>query len=222
MDGEHSESQMTGTGFVVGEPGVTSSGGDGPAGAKPEDLRSVVREVIENFFKAERTQAGAVADVAALAKETALQEERLKRESLEQRVNELITANEKARTRAEEAERGAAIRAELQRAGVAKLDLAYKAVQDEIYRSEDGRLVGQGGSELREYIARFVGENPELLPARLAGGSGANAGQRGAFGNTGGSMAVDLDKIRPGMNPEELERVRQEIARVASQTLRGW
>jgi ribosomal protein L29 len=32
---------------------------------------------------------------------------------------------------------------------------------------------------------------------------------------------VDLDRIRPGMNPEELERVRQEIARVASQTLRG-
>jgi hypothetical protein len=136
----------------------------------------------------------------------------------------LIAANEKARSRAEEAERSAAIRAELQWAGVAKLDLAYKAVQDEIYRSEDGRLVGQGGSELREYVARFVGENPELLPARLTGGSGANAGQRSSWGNTGGTWntPVDLDKIRPGMNPEELERVRQEIAKVASQTLRGW
>jgi hypothetical protein len=32
---------------------------------------------------------------------------------------------------------------------------------------------------------------------------------------------VDLDKIKPGMSPEELERVRQEIARIASQALSG-
>ncbi len=30
-----------------------------------------------------------------------------------------------------------------------------------------------------------------------------------------------MDKIRPGMSAEDRERVRQEIARVASQTLRG-
>ncbi len=224
MDGEQSESQVTG-----GEAGTTPAFGDRPGGPKAEDLRSVVREAIEEFFKSEREYASRNSDAnaeAALMKETALREERIKRESLEQRVNDLIAANEKARTRDEEAERSAAIRAELQRAGVAKLDLAYKAVQDEIYRSEDGRLVGHGGSELRDYIARFVGENPELLPARLAGGSGASTGQRGGFGDTGSrgrwNTPVDLDKIRPGMNPEELERVRHEIARVASQTLRGW
>jgi len=33
--------------------------------------------------------------------------------------------------------------------------------------------------------------------------------------------AVDLDKIRPGMSQEEMQRVREEIVRVASQTLRG-
>jgi hypothetical protein len=37
--------------------------------------------------------------------------------------------------------------------------------------------------------------------------------------NIGG---LDLDKIRPGMNPEDLEKMRQEISRVASQTLRGF
>jgi hypothetical protein len=31
-----------------------------------------------------------------------------------------------------------------------------------------------------------------------------------------------LETIRPGMSPEELDRVRKEIARVASLTLRGW
>jgi hypothetical protein len=35
------------------------------------------------------------------------------------------------------------------------------------------------------------------------------------------SSTVDLDKIKPGMSPEELDRVRQEIARIASQTLAG-
>jgi hypothetical protein len=32
---------------------------------------------------------------------------------------------------------------------------------------------------------------------------------------------MDLDRIRPGMSAEELERVRLEISRVANQTLRG-
>ena len=124
-----------------------------------------------------------------------LAEERRRREGLEKRV--------------EEAERGSAIRAELQKLGVAKLDLAYKAVKDEVPRD---------GGEMKEFLKKFVGENPELLPARVAGGSGASGGARGSGAGAGG---VDIDKIRPGMSAEEMDRVRQEIARVASQTLRG-
>jgi hypothetical protein len=33
--------------------------------------------------------------------------------------------------------------------------------------------------------------------------------------------SVDIDRISPSMSKEELERVRQEILKVASQTLRG-
>jgi hypothetical protein len=32
---------------------------------------------------------------------------------------------------------------------------------------------------------------------------------------------VSLERIRPGMNADEMQRVREEIVRVASQTLRG-
>jgi hypothetical protein len=32
---------------------------------------------------------------------------------------------------------------------------------------------------------------------------------------------VDINKIKPGMNKEELDQVRQEISRLASQALRG-
>src|SRR5579883_1035916 len=174
------------------------------------DIREIVQLVIQEFVRSEHSRAepGYKAELAA---------ERRRRENLERRVNELVAENERARAKAEQAERGSAIRAELQRLGVAKVDLAYRAVRDEIVRGEDGRLVSQDGTEMKEYLTRFVGENPELLPARLAGGSGAPAGQR----STSGQGSVDVDKIKPGMDPEELERVRQEIARVASQTLRG-
>lgn len=173
------------------------------------DVRGIVQAVIQEFVKAEQSK-------AEPAYKTELVEERRRRESLEQRVNELVAENERARAKAEEAERSAAIRSELQRLGVAKVDLAYRAVRDEIVRGDDGRLIAQDGAEMKDYLTKFVGENPELLPARLAGGSGASAGQRNV-----GPAPVDLNKIKPGMDPEEMERIRQEVARVASQTLRG-
>jgi hypothetical protein len=177
---------------------------------KSENIRDIVQAVIQEFVKAEQAK-------AEPGYKTELVEERRRRESLEQRVNELVAETDRARAKAEEVERSSAIRAELQKLGVAKVDLAYKAVKDEIQRGDDGRLVSQDGTEMREFLTQFVGENPELLPARLAGGSGASSGQR----SSSGLAPVDLEKIKPGMNAEELERVRQEIARVASQTLRG-
>ena len=175
-----------------------------------EDVREIVRAVVEEFVRAEKEK-------AEPGYQAELTEERKRRESLEQRVNDLIAENSRTKVAAEEAERGAAIRVELQRLGVGKIDLAFRAVQEDIVRREDGKLAARDGSDLQEYLARFAAENPELLPARLAGGSGATGGRRGAPAGGG----VDLERIRPGMSAEELERVRQEIARVAFQTLRG-
>jgi hypothetical protein len=168
--------------------------------AETSDIQGIVQAVIKEFVKAEQSK-------AEPAYKAELMEERRKREKLEQRVNELVAENERSRTKAEEAERSAAIRAELQKLGVAKVDLAYKAVKDEI---------GSDGAEMRDFLTRFVWENPELLPARLGGGSGASAGQR-----MSGGGPVDVDSIRPGMSEEDKDRVRKEIAKVASQTLRG-
>src|SRR5579884_3105895 len=181
--------------------------------AATPDLRAVVRGVIEEFVQAQRQK-------AEPAYKAELSEERRRREQLEGRVNELIQENAKARLAAEEAERSATIRAELQRLGVAKVDLAFRAVRDDVIRAEDGRLVArgpQGELGLKDYLTQFVNENPELLPARISGGSGIVPAQKSSPAPSG----FDLDKIRPGMNPEELERVRQEISRLASQTLRG-
>jgi hypothetical protein len=176
-------------------------------------LRSIVRGVIEEFVQAERAK-------AEPAYKAELMDERKRREDLERRVNELVQENQASRRIAEEAERSSSVRAELQRLGVAKVDLAYRVVKDDIQRSDDGRLfakTGQGEVPAREYLVQFVQDNPELLPARIPGGSGMGSEPKVAPA-TGG---LDLEKIRPGMSPEELDKVRHEVSRIASQALRG-
>jgi hypothetical protein len=137
-------------------------------------------------------------------------------------MNELAEEAKRSRQAAAEAERNSAIRTELQKLGVAKLDIAYKAVQDDVQRADDGRLIARGEAGevgLKEYLAQFVAANPEFLPARIAGGgTGMTATQKAP---PAPREAVELEGIRPGMSAEEMRRVREEIVRVASHTLRG-
>ena len=177
------------------------------------DVQAIVRSAIQEFVNQEQTKS----EPAAKAE---LQEERKRREQLERRVNELIEENKRTQQAAEEAERGAAVRAELQRLGVGKIDLAFKAVQDGVVRADDGRLVARseaGEVSVKEYLTAFVNENPEFLPARISGGTGMTA----TFKAPAGRESIDVERIRPGMSAEEMQRVREEIVRVASQTLRG-
>ncbi|MBC7927516.1 MAG: hypothetical protein H7039_17865 [Bryobacteraceae bacterium] len=177
------------------------------------DIRHIVRGAIEEFLKAEQTK-------SEPAYKAELLEERKRREQLERRVNELVDENRKSRQMADEVEKHATIRAELQKLGVQKVDLAFKAVKDDIKRLEDGRLsarTDEGEMSMKDYLARFVSDNPELLPGRIQGGSGANSGHSQPVIASG----IDIDSIRPGMSAEELDKVRKEIARVARQSMRA-
>lgn len=178
-------------------------------------IRGVIRATIEEFIRKEQAK-------SEPAYQAELVEERKRREQLERRLNELVEENRRSRQQAEEADRNASIRAELQRLGVVKVDLAFKAVKDEVIRTEDGRLAAkgnQGETSLKEYLSQFLSENPELLPARITGGSGVTTGQKASGVH---SPVADLDRIRPGMSAEEAERVRQEIVRITSQTMKGF
>lgn len=171
------------------------------------DIAAVVRQAIEEFTQRDQAK-------SEPAYRAELQEERQRREQLERRLDELVEENKRSKEIADEAQTSSAIRAELQRLGVAKVDLAFKAIRGDIVRAEDGRLVARGESGemgLKEYLGSFVSENPEFLPARISGGSGV-AGQKAP---SGGSGNVDLDRIKPGMSREEMERVRQEIIRLS-------
>jgi hypothetical protein len=192
---------VTDTG-VQGRPGRT-------VGVHQVDVTSIVRQAIEEF-----TQRDQAKNEPAYKAE--LQEERRQREQLERRLNELVEENRRSKQIAEEAQTGSAIRAELQRLGVAKVDLAFRAIREDIVRAEDGRLVARGETGeigVKDYLTNFVNANPEFLPARISGGSGVPSGHKAPPAHT---PAVDLDRIKPGMSREEMERVRQEIIRVAS------
>ena len=179
------------------------------------DIQAIVRQAIQEYASAEQAK-------SEPAHQAELLEERRRREQLERRMNELVEENKRSRQVAEEAERSSAVRSELQRLGVAKVDLAFKAVQDGIVRTPDGRLVARGDNgelPVKEYLAAFVSENPEFLPARIPGGTGMTTTQKAP---AAGRETVDIERIRPGMSAEEMQRVREEIVRVASQTLRGF
>ena len=178
------------------------------------DIQAIVRQAVQEFVSNEQAK-------SEPAHRAELQEERKRREQLERRLNEVVEENKRSRKIAAEAERGSAVRAELQRLGVGKIDLAFRAVQDGIVRSEDGRLVARtdaGETPMQEYLTAFVNENPEFLPARIAGGTGMTATPKAP---ASGRETIDLERIRPGMNAEEMQRVREEIVRVASQSLKG-
>ena len=179
------------------------------------DVQTIVRQAVQEFVNHEQAQ-------KEPAYKAELQEERKRREQLERRLNELVEENNVSRKTAEEAERSSSVRAELQRLGVAKIDLAYKVVQDSISRGADGRFVARGETgevPMKEYLSGFVNENPELLPARIPGGTGMTATLKApATGND----SVSIERIRPGMSAQEMQRVREEIVRVASQSLKGF
>lgn len=178
------------------------------------DVQTIVKQAIQEFFQEQQAK-------TEPAYKMELVDERKRREQLERRLNEVEEEAKRSRQAAEQAERGAAIRAELQRLGVAKVDLAYRAVHDDVFRTDDGRLLARGDEgemPLKEYLSAFVSENPEFLPARISGGSGITTAHKAPREST---ESVDIEGIRPGMSAEHMERVRKEILRVASQNLRG-
>ena len=101
-----------------------------------------MRNAIEEYARMEQSK-------TEPAYKVELVEERKRREQLERRLNELVDENRRSREMAEEMERASSIRAELQRLGVTKVDLAFKAVKEDIQRNSDGRLIAKTESRRR-------------------------------------------------------------------------
>ncbi len=192
------------------------SADDTPQGGKAteSETRQIIQQAIEDYVRTQNKQ-------SEPAYKTELLEERKRREQLETRLNSLVEENKQARAAAEEADRHTQIRQSLQKLGVHKVELAFRAVKDDVVRGEDGRLTTKGADSrgLEDFLAGFVQENPELLPPRISGGAGTPS--RNQESQSLGSGGIEIDRIKAGMKPEDLERVRQEIARLAARTLKG-
>src|ERR1700686_3021933 len=106
--------------------------------SEPVNVEAIVQQAIDEYIRQDAAR-------REPAHKTELQEER-RREQLEKRVNELVEENKRSRAVADEAQRSTNIRTELQKLGVTKIDLAYKAVQDGIVRTEDGARFCATGS----------------------------------------------------------------------------
>ena len=184
-----------------------------------EDIARLIEQTVEQTLAAVQERQKAQTEPTETALHGELSQERKKRESLEKRVNELIEEGRKAREAAEQADRYATIKSELQQLGVVKVDLAFRAVRDDVRRDGE-RLLAQtedGAMPLRDYLTQWVAANPEFKPPRIAGGAGTSPSRSSAAG----SSSFDMERIRPGMSAEEMERARQEIARVAAHALGG-
>jgi hypothetical protein len=171
------------------------------------NLKKLIEDVVREFHAAQAKQQEPVYRAE-------LAEERRQREEMERQLRDLIEENRRAKERAEQIETASFIKTELQKLGVTKIDLAYRAIKDDVQKDSSGRFAARstkGVVPIEDYLKQFVEENPELLPARNVSGTGGHSVSRRQNNNFG----IELESIRPGMSQEELAKVRQEIARVA-------
>jgi hypothetical protein len=176
------------------------------------DIRSVVQEAVQEFLRFKQQE-------SEPAHRAELQEERRRREQLEVQVKELLQKARESEAEVARARMASAVREELQKRGVTKVDLAFRVIKDDIRQSDHGEYVARsrdGEVPLQEFVKRFVDENPEFLPPRITGGSGSSG-----IGAEPTSARFDLDAIRPGMSEEERRQVHATIANLASQTFRS-
>ena len=117
------------------------------------DVQAIVKQAIQEFLQEQQAK-------SEPAYKTELVEERRRREQLERRLNEVEEESKRSRQAADQAERSSAIRAELQRLGVAKVDLAYRAVQDGVLPRGGRPFAGaqRGGRGAAERISEQLRE----------------------------------------------------------------
>jgi hypothetical protein len=95
---------------------------------------------------------------------------------------------------------------------------AFDIFGAKVKRTEDGAFVGGDGTPLDQFLEEGMRTKQYLLAPKDVSGGGARPG--GAGGN-GGSKAVDLNTIKPGMTPAELAAASARISEVVKQAMQG-
>jgi hypothetical protein len=115
-------------------------------------------------------------------------------------------------------EREMFLKDELRALGVRNVDLAFRAVRDDIGQSDSKEWVatieGQSVPAV-QFLKQFVSRNPELMPARMISGGGTPSRMEEYRGE------CDLDQIRPGMDPATMRRAREAVVKIIAQSKRA-
>jgi len=93
----------------------------------------------------------------------------------------------------------------------------HRRTRQQAEQSERFSVVRDAQTPVDEYLKRFVAENPEFLPPRIAGGSGARGAEQSELSTAG----FELERIRPGMSREETAQAWKEVARLAGLNLKS-
>ena len=121
---------------------------------------------------------------------------------------------ERIRNEKTKQERDILIKEHVRSLGVHNVELALRATRDDIVAKGNGEWVAYlKGEEVPalQFLKQFVGENPELIPARGVRGVGLPARTEEW------DEECDLDQIRPGMDSESLRRAREAVVRIIAQ-----
>lgn len=177
-----------------------------------QDIRGIVQEAIQEFLRHRQQE-------SEPAHRAELNEERRRREQLEAQVRQLLEKTRESEMEVARTRMTSAVRDELQKQGVTKVDLAFRAMKDDIRQADHGGYTVRGRDgdvPLQEFVKKFVDENPEFLPPRITGGSGSSG-----MGSDATGARFDIDAIRPGMSQEERRQVHAAIASLATQTFKS-
>ena len=177
-----------------------------------QHIRGCVHEAIQEFISHRQQE-------SEPAHRAELNEERRRREQLEAQVRQLLEKTRESEMEVARTRMTSAVRDELQKQGVTKVDLAFRAMKDDIRQADHGGYTVRGRDgdvPLQEFVKKFVDENPEFLPPRITGGSGSSG-----MGSDATGARFDIDAIRPGMSQEERRQVHAAIASLATQTFKS-
>ncbi len=177
------------------------------------DVQTIVQQAIDEYMRQDSAR-------REPAYKTELQEERRRREQLEKRMNETGARRTSAAARWRRRPSGR------QQFGRSCRSWGWRKSTWLIRRCRTGSSARKTDAWWR---AATTATCQRISVGICTGESGVSAGEdcwrnrddgnaeSRTAANTGG---IDLDKISPSMSKEDLERVRQEILRVASQSLR--
>lgn len=110
------------------------------------------------------------------------------------------------------------LRDQIRALGVRNVDLAYRAVREDVSKDQDGVWTAEvDGTKVpaTQFLKQFIARNPDLIPARMISGSGAPSRAEET------DHECDLDQIRPGMDPASMRRAREAVVRIIAQTKRS-